>query len=497
MPNLTNKPTATVEDTDAELVSRSLAGDRDSFNRIVLRYQTLICSLAYNALGDLGLSEDVAQDTFVTAWKQLARLREPAKLRAWLCGIVRNRIHKDRDRAVREPVRNAEPLDQVPESAAAHAWPSDETIGKEEQALLWRSLQNIPEVYREPLILFYREHLSVAELAQSLDLTEEAARQRLSRGRKLLQEEVQGFVERTLRRTAPGEGFSAAVLAALPTGPMTVAGAGAASKGAAMAKSGLLGMWLAPLVGIGGGLGAHWLIIRAAPTARERRLKTLAFAALWVFVLGWSIAGQLGMSAISNRWHWSRHAYFCAMAGFWWFYAAVVAALVVVVFHRICHIREAAARGAETPLNPGTPLSSIRSLAAIAGIYVACFWWVIYIARRAGDWPMAVGITGVMAGLALNHFVRLHGKRGAAATRALARRLAIVWGVILLILNYRLRFWVAHLNDIEPAEMNQLLPAWLIPLLTLCLAAWVAAILFVTRLGTDRSRPSTTPADPP
>src|SRR6266699_392818 len=57
------------EQSDTELVSRSLAGDRDAFSRIVSRYQTLICSLAYSRIGNLGQSEDIAQETFITAWK--------------------------------------------------------------------------------------------------------------------------------------------------------------------------------------------------------------------------------------------------------------------------------------------------------------------------------------------------------------------------------------------------------------------------------------------
>ena len=71
--------------TDAELVGETLSGNRDAFGQIVSRYQSLVCSLAYSATGSLGQSEDLAQETFLTAWKQLRDLREPAKLRAWLC----------------------------------------------------------------------------------------------------------------------------------------------------------------------------------------------------------------------------------------------------------------------------------------------------------------------------------------------------------------------------------------------------------------------------
>ena len=77
-------------DADAELVAQTRRGDGDAFGRIVARYQALICALAYNATGSLAQSEDLAQEAFVIAWKQLPALREPEKLRSWLCGIVRN-----------------------------------------------------------------------------------------------------------------------------------------------------------------------------------------------------------------------------------------------------------------------------------------------------------------------------------------------------------------------------------------------------------------------
>src|SRR5215813_3837241 len=76
--------------SDEQLWRLSCEGDREAFTRIVERYQTLICSLAYSACGVLGTSEDMAQETFITAWNRLKDLREPSKLRQWLCGIVRN-----------------------------------------------------------------------------------------------------------------------------------------------------------------------------------------------------------------------------------------------------------------------------------------------------------------------------------------------------------------------------------------------------------------------
>ena len=118
---MNNITTMAAEETaDAELVARTMAGDRDAFGQIVARHQTLICSLAYNATGSLTQSEDLAQETFLAAWRELRQLREPAKLRAWLCGIARNTIHNRCRRLKREPVHGAAELDAAAEVPAGN-----------------------------------------------------------------------------------------------------------------------------------------------------------------------------------------------------------------------------------------------------------------------------------------------------------------------------------------------------------------------------------------
>src|SRR3954453_22011913 len=97
------KAIAPMDATDASLVAESLTGNREAFGLIVTRYHTLLCSLAYSATGNLTLSEDLAQETFVAAWKQLPHLREPQKLRPWLCGIARNLTFDALKKEGREP----------------------------------------------------------------------------------------------------------------------------------------------------------------------------------------------------------------------------------------------------------------------------------------------------------------------------------------------------------------------------------------------------------
>jgi RNA polymerase sigma factor (sigma-70 family) len=262
---------------DADLVGATLAGDRDAFGQIVARYQSLICSLAYSATGSLMHSEDLAQETFVVAWKQLRGLREPEKLRPWLCGIARNLINNTARQQGREPSHEAETLERARESPSLEASPPEQAISKEEQAILWRSIERIPETYREPLILFYREHESVERVAAALELTEDAVHQRLSRGRKLLAEEVMAFVAGALERTNPGSAFTFGVLAALPVTFATSAKAAtlaAAAKGGATATGTtfalVFGVLCGPALGLLCGYFGVRMALKAVRSPREK-----------------------------------------------------------------------------------------------------------------------------------------------------------------------------------------------------------------------------------
>jgi RNA polymerase sigma factor (sigma-70 family) len=290
------------ESSDSELVARSLRGSRDAFGQIVARYQSLICSLAYSSTGSLTQSEDLAQETFLTAWQQLPELREPAKLRAWLCGIVRNLTHRFRRAQGRELLDKAAPLETLEELPARGAHPLDQAISREEEGILWRSLARVPETYREPLILFYREHRSMAQVALALDLSEEAVRQRLARGRKLLHEEVAGFVEGALEKTAPDRKFTLGVLSALP---VSAASAKAAGAGATIAKSVAAAKSAAALGSLGGFLamvGGAYVSWRAqadeTKSPRERRfscqmagVRLVTIALLVLALVGWNKSG--------------------------------------------------------------------------------------------------------------------------------------------------------------------------------------------------------------
>ncbi|MDB6059220.1 MAG: polymerase sigma factor [Verrucomicrobiales bacterium] len=294
---MTATMSASAQGNDSELVARSLAGDRHAFGEIVARYQSLVCSLAYSATGSLAQSEDLAQETFLAAWKQLNALREPAKLRSWLCAIARNIINNNFRKQGREPVYQAAQLEDIDEPSAQQKAPVDEAISKEEEALLWRSLESVPPLYRAPLILFYREGQSVERVAAALEISEDNAKQRLSRGRKLLQEQVTAFVEGALTRSVPGKAFTIAVVASLPVS-MTISAkaatmAAGAAKGSSSAKAaaatGLLGALLTPFMAVFGTWMGYRLAIEASQSEAERVFVKRSYKTILIFALGTGI----------------------------------------------------------------------------------------------------------------------------------------------------------------------------------------------------------------
>jgi len=477
--------------SDAELVEWSRSGDRSAFAAIVKRYQRLVCSITYNATGSLSLSEDLAQETFFAAWKQMGELREPTLLRAWLCGIARFLVGKEFRKMGREPAFAAEALDAIEEPQSTEASPAMQAVSREEEAILWRALERIPETYREALILFYREEKSVERVAAELELTEDAVKQRLSRGRKLLHEEVVAFVEGTLSRTAPGQNFSSAAMAMLPAASAATVGAGVAGKGAAMAKSGSMAGWLAPVapfLGVFAALMVNWISVRSAPTARERRFQGIWLICFWIFVLGWAVPGRYAVQALRQGYAWTDPTHFAVMTGFYWFYAMAVETFIVLFLRRGAAMRRQIEQEPGKPESSGAPLTLASRVAMVAGIYVAMFSALIYLAFKAHDWLAGAVLSGAMIVLGGWHVLYVGSRDGLAGWRRATRRLVLAWAVILVVLNWRLGGWLAAYRGVDVAVIHGLLPAWVIPVATLTLVVWIGALVALTRPRREGSR---------
>jgi zinc protease len=248
---------------DADLWELVCHGNLPAFEVVVRRHQSAVAAVAYNACGNLATSEDVAQEVFWTAWRQRTELREPARLCSWLCGIARNLGKNARRRAPRV----AGGLEDLAAFHAAGPSPAEQAVSREEETLLWQALEQIPEDYREPLILFYREGQAVAEVARALDLSPDAVKQRLSRGRNMLRDQVVALVESALRSSRPSPTFSVGILSGLTA---AAKGTGLPFVAGSAISGGILGGLIGTVAGLGGAWFGTWVPAQLAETRNER-----------------------------------------------------------------------------------------------------------------------------------------------------------------------------------------------------------------------------------
>lgn len=240
--------------TDIELVERCRRQDADAFGTLVTRHQQLVFGVALARCQDPALAEDVAQEAFVAAWRDLDRLRDGNRVGPWVAGIARNLAAN----AVRTRVRRERAIAE-PSAGVCVPTPEDAALEREDRELLHRALTEIPETHRESLVLFYLQGQSIAEIASALDITEDLVKQRLSRARRALRESVAERVETVLTRTRLRPAFGAGVVAALSTAGSRKAAAG---KVIAVMTANKIAISSIAVVAIAG--GALWLGTRSS-----------------------------------------------------------------------------------------------------------------------------------------------------------------------------------------------------------------------------------------
>ena len=149
-----------------------------SLPELIEQHAALLYRYAYRLSGSAADAEDLTQQTFLTAHAKLTQLREPAKAKSWLCTILRHTYLKSRRGPNGRPVVS---LDDIAELADAP--PSDTPIDPDE---LQAALNDMEEVYRSPLILFYFEEFSYREIAEQLQIPIGTVMSRLARGKASL-----------------------------------------------------------------------------------------------------------------------------------------------------------------------------------------------------------------------------------------------------------------------------------------------------------------------
>ena len=178
--------------SDADLVELAQSGNLGAFDELMSIHQERVYALAYRMLSNSEDASDVQQETFVRAWKSIGKFRRDAELSTWLHRIAVNiclSMKKRREFTVSEPLfEDSIRLSHEPCGVA--------TLEATETAMALRKVMAaIPAHYRALLVLREIEGRRFEEVARILGCSEQSARTRASKARKLLRERMRPYLE--------------------------------------------------------------------------------------------------------------------------------------------------------------------------------------------------------------------------------------------------------------------------------------------------------------
>jgi RNA polymerase sigma-70 factor (ECF subfamily) len=165
-------------DLSGEAIRRAANGDAAAWEPLVRAHQEAVFRLAYLLLGDPDEAEDVAQETFLRAWKHLQRFDATRPLRPWLLSIAANLASNQRRSAGRYVVALMRAFRNEPASSAGVEEGSNRHMEAND---LWKAVQQLSMSDQKIIYLRYFLELSVTETAEALDVAEGTVKSRLSR----------------------------------------------------------------------------------------------------------------------------------------------------------------------------------------------------------------------------------------------------------------------------------------------------------------------------
>jgi RNA polymerase sigma-70 factor, ECF subfamily len=173
--------------SDTELVERARAGDADAFGELVERHQAAVYQVARAALRSTTEADDVAQETFIAAFRKLGEFRGDAAFKTWLLAIAWNTARMQRRGAWRwlDRFRQAGEAD-TPLGLRPMPSQEDALISRDLRARVRRTVLSLPPKYRDVLLLATMEDLTTDEMSAVLGIPSGTVKWRLSEGRRQL-----------------------------------------------------------------------------------------------------------------------------------------------------------------------------------------------------------------------------------------------------------------------------------------------------------------------
>ena len=173
-----------------------MAGEVKAFERFVEHFRSKIFHYSWLMCGRREDAEEVAQETLLKAFENIAQLRDPEKVRAWIFRVAKNACLMQRRRSVFAPAHEMS-IDELPpgvEIRGEEPAPEAEYLHSELRAVVDRAIAELPVTYRAVVLLRDIEELSTDDVAQILDLSHDVVKTRLHRGRTAMRQKLDCYL---------------------------------------------------------------------------------------------------------------------------------------------------------------------------------------------------------------------------------------------------------------------------------------------------------------
>ena len=179
-----------MDESEAQLLSRCRAGDRDAFGALVKRYTARAVGAAYALLRNHADALDASQEAFVRAWRAIRRFEGRSGFYTWYSTILRNAcldLIKKRRRRSEQALPEGEP-------AEPDHQPGPDLLAEENERSrrIWDAVLQLPLIHREVIVLHHFQHLSYKEIAAALGIPLGTVMSRLHSARMALREALAG-----------------------------------------------------------------------------------------------------------------------------------------------------------------------------------------------------------------------------------------------------------------------------------------------------------------
>ncbi|KPL21758.1 MAG: hypothetical protein AMJ75_09385 [Phycisphaerae bacterium SM1_79] len=181
--------------SDEHLVTTTLRGDIASFGTIVERYWNMAVALALSRIGDLVEAEDVAQESFIKAYVELHRLRDPSRFAGWLGKIVAQQSTNLLRKRARDRAVSSGEIDNLDAAVGLFAASSNPGLTAEQTHLVRQTVRRLPDKFRKPIIMRFVAGLSAVQIAEQLGKRPGTVRVWLHRAYQILRKDLAPLFE--------------------------------------------------------------------------------------------------------------------------------------------------------------------------------------------------------------------------------------------------------------------------------------------------------------